>query len=119
MEEIWKEITEYNSYAVSNLGRIKRIKKTSRNKANTILKPIIQRDGHASVRLYRQDEDGTYSRKQYGIHQLVMEYFVEPRPKGTFIKHLDGDKTNNKLENLEYRRAKERYQRKETTPIPQ
>ena len=36
------------------------------------------------------------------VHHLVAEAFLGPRPPGLSINHLDGDKTNNHVENLEY-----------------
>ena len=51
-------------------------------------------------------KDGYYCIKRNGkaifIHHLVAETFIEPRPKGMVVDHIDGDKNNNILSNLRY-----------------
>lgn len=44
--------------------------------------------------------ENTY--KGFLVHSLVMEAWVGPRPEGMVINHINGDKTDNRLENLEY-----------------
>ncbi len=41
-------------------------------------------------------------KKRFTVHRLVMMAFVGPRPNGMHINHIDGVKTNNRRENLEY-----------------
>lgn len=50
--------------------------------------------GYRSVSLGKQ--------KQATVHSLVMLAFVGPRPEGAWINHRNGDKTDNRLTNLEY-----------------
>lgn len=40
--------------------------------------------------------------KTWYVHALVMETFVGPRPEGSEIRHLDGDRCNNRVDNLKY-----------------
>lgn len=88
-DEIWKTIRDFSSYEVSNKGRV-RNKKTGR-----IRKP--SNDRYLSVDLYR---DGDFKRKS--IHRLVAEAFI-PRIDGKDqINHIDGDKHNNDVSNLEW-----------------
>lgn len=42
----------------------------------------------------------TVGRKQVRVHRLVLEAFVGPCPEGMECRHLDGNPTNNRLENL-------------------
>jgi len=46
--------------------------------------------------------DSLRKTRTYNVHCLVAKYFIRRRPKGLCINHLDGVKTNNKVENLEY-----------------
>ncbi len=41
-------------------------------------------------------------RKDYSIHVLVAEHFIGPRPDGFQVNHIDGNKINNNVTNLEY-----------------
>lgn len=96
--EIWKPIPTYEGlYEVSNKGRIKRTQK------NRILKPSVnRRNGYSYVQL---SKDGVAKSKR--VHVLVMEAFipVDKRygyDKNHTIDHIDGNKANNNLENLEW-----------------
>jgi len=90
--EQWKDIKGYEDYyAISTFGRVK-------NKVrNTYLKPYPNNKGYLQVDLMYK------GRKSARIHQLVMTHFAEDSYfEGAEIDHIDGDKTNNKLSNLEW-----------------
>jgi hypothetical protein len=91
MKEIWKPINE--KYLVSSWGRIKGPRKTTY--------------GSVGSRGYMQI---CISRSTLNIHVLVAEAFLGPRPRGYHICHKDGDKTNNKIENLRYDTPKGNWQ---------
>ena len=98
MEE-WKIIEEFPDYAVSNLGRIKRIregKKGSRFKIGHILKLNKKKTGYLEIAL-------TKSGKRYFrlIHRIVLETFIGSM-NGLQVNHINGIKTDNRLENLEW-----------------
>ena len=102
MEQIenWKEISGF-PYEVSEQGRIRRSKITSKY-SNSVIGKIIKpwktgNSGYLAVTLIK---DG----KQYAptVHKLVMEAFIGKRPNKVDIHHIDGDKHNNKLSNLGY-----------------
>lgn len=61
------------------------------------LKPGRQTSGHLFVALRLA---GRYVTRR--VHQLVLLAFVGPRPEGMQCRHLDGDPTNNQLENLRW-----------------
>lgn len=84
MTEEWRQHPIYTDHEVSNLGRVRRY-----------LKPFLMSNGYPHVSL------GGIKKRDY-VHSLVMEAFVGPLPKGQVTRHLDGDKTNNKLSNLCY-----------------
>lgn len=71
--EFWKFLPLNTKYAVSNLGRVKRIALSRGKVPNGCLKPCINRDGYALVHL---------SDKSYSVHKLVMVTFVGDYPKG-------------------------------------
>lgn len=87
----WKEIQGYNSrYFISSNGQIK-------NKYGKILKPWI-RNGYYTIGLMVNKK-----RTNYYVHRLVAEYFLSnPDKQRNFVNHLDGDKLNNNVSNLEW-----------------
>lgn len=93
--EIFKEIIingENSGYLISNKGRV------YSTKTNKELIPSIDRDGYLVAALY-VNKTMIYFR----VHKLVMEYFSEtPEYDYETINHIDGDKANNNIENLEY-----------------
>lgn len=94
-EEKWKDIEEAPNYEVSNQGRV-RNKKTKR-----ILNPgAYGATGYKQVNIAIPSE-GNKQRKRY-IHRLVAIAFV-PNPDGKReVDHINGDKTDNRADNLEW-----------------
>jgi hypothetical protein len=90
-EEIWKTIEEFPNYQVSSFGNVKNIV-TEKYKAKNITK-----FGYERTDLYN---NGFH--KTMPIHKLVVEAFISKRPMGKQINHIDGNKKNNCLDNLEY-----------------
>lgn len=94
MEEIWKDIDEFPSYQISNIGRV-------RNKMTEIIRsPSKQPKGYYTIDLYNHDD------KRHGyprsIHRLVAEAFIPNPDNLPVVNHKDGDKLNNSVENLEW-----------------
>lgn len=109
--EIWKDIDGYEGiYQVSNIGRVKsldRIKPHNTAKCGYIeikgkmLKPMETYKGYLCVDL----RDGFKNvRKTIPIHRLVAFAFINnPKPEEyNQVNHIDGNKKNNKIENLEW-----------------
>jgi hypothetical protein len=92
MEEIWKDIKGYEGfYQISNLGRVK----TLNFKVAKILKNSLDSRGYYQVKLK--------DRKSHLIHHLVMKNFVSEKPSPDHqVNHINGVKTDNYLENLEW-----------------
>lgn len=89
-ERIWKCIPDFSAYAVSNYGEVRN------NLTDYILKPFI-RGKYPCVELY-----GVRNKKQVYIHLLVARAFIGVKPEGHQVNHKDGNKNNNRIENLEY-----------------
>lgn len=103
MEEQWKSIIGYEGwYEVSNLGRIKRVKKEDNTYEGRILIPKKKR--YIDITLCKNGKAHTHR-----LHKFVAECFIGPR-NGLQINHKDGNKHNNIVDNLEYVTAKENSQ---------
>ena len=89
--EIWKEINIENEctsgYYVSSLGRFK-------NKKGVIMKNYKP---HHSGYIYLR-----VNIKKYALHRLVALAFIENTNNKPFVNHIDGNKTNNMVSNLEW-----------------
>lgn len=97
MEEIWKDVNGWNGkYQVSNLGRVK-------NSVGYILSQHLTSDNLYHNRYYRVTLwRKKYDCKNYRVHRLVAEAFI-PNPKNLpYINHKDGNKLNNRADNLEW-----------------
>lgn len=97
MKEIWKDVIGYEGlYKVSNRGRVKSIKRKFRVK-DKILSLINHSAGYRYVNLYKEGECSPVCL----VHNLVVTAFKRELKELEQINHLDGDKTNNSLDNLE------------------
>lgn len=96
MKENWKQIDD-SDYYISNLGRVKsKIYKHNER----ILKTHIDRDGYEIIRLHAID-------KTTVVHKLVAIAFVDNPENKKYVNHIDGIKSNNTFENLEWVTASE------------
>ena len=100
--EIWKDIPGYDGlYQVSNLGRVKSLPKKRWNgyvftsRKERILKPGNDNDGYERVVLCKNKR-----RKTYKMHRLVITTFVGV--SRLEVNHINGNKADNNIENLEY-----------------
>lgn len=78
------------------------------NKNGKILKSQPNSFGYHRVALVDEKKNS----KTYFIHNLVTYYFIGIKDKGIQVRHLDGNKNNNKLSNLKYGTPKENAQDK-------
>lgn len=92
-KEIWKDIEGYEGlYQVSNLGRVK-----SNLRKGKILKSNSTYDGYYNVTLSKNGK-----LKTYRIHRLVCIAFLDNPLNKSEVNHIDGNKKNNNIENLEW-----------------
>lgn len=89
--EIWKTITDYPNYQVSNYGNVKNIR------FNRILKCTITPYGYKVCSL---GKNKFY--KPYFVHRLVASAFVDNPNNYPCVNHKDENKLNNNSNNLEW-----------------
>lgn len=93
---MWKEIKGFENYEVSNCGEV-RNKTTGR-----VLKPSVTHNGYLRVTLC---SDGKQTNKS--VHRLVSGAFIPNPDNKSDVNHIDEDKTNNSVSNLEWLTHKE------------
>lgn len=105
--EIWKNIAEVNDrYSISNYGRVKKNQEVIFREANgrrqlikeSIIKPIPTSCGYLKVRVRKSQKVVL----NLIIHKYVALYFCERNSEGLVVNHIDGNKTNNHYQNLEW-----------------
>lgn len=99
-KEIWRDVVGYEGlYQVSNYGNVKSLSREVNNGNGTyftkekILKPMENHKGYLGVEL--QD-------KWHFIHRIVATTFIENPENKPQVNHIDCDKKNNRVENLEW-----------------
>ena len=109
MEEIWKDIKDYEDlYQVSNLGRVKSIRRKVNNnrgimiRQEKILTPEITKHGYLRIKLFKNNKG-----KRILIHRLVAETFISNPENKPQVNHIDFNRANNKVDNLEWVSASE------------
>ncbi len=102
--EVWKDIPGYEGfYQASSMGRVKSLCRKSKTRSIRIVKERFlkfykNKRGYWCVTLNKFSTS-----KNYRVHQLVAMAFLNHKPCGLalVVDHVDLNKTNNKLENLE------------------
>ncbi len=92
--EEWRNVVGYEGlYQVSNLGRIKSLQR----KKPRIVKPDIIHTGYLRVMLYKDGKT-----KKHYTHVLVAKSFIPNPENKSDVNHINGIKTDNRVENLEW-----------------
>ena len=92
--ETFIKIENYNNYSISNLGNVRN------DKTDRILKSYIKPSGYKQVQLGRK------TIPQY-IHRLVAIAFIPNIENKPQVNHINGNKGDNRVENLEWVTASE------------
>lgn len=99
--EIWKKIDGFENYEVSNLGRVKSLQRWSGTKfykREQIMKLYQnKKNGYIYVSLSKDNKA-----KNIRVHILVAKSFIQNPNNYLQVNHIDGDKTNNNVSNLEW-----------------
>lgn len=90
--EKWLPIENMPYFLISSDGRLK-------NDKGLLLKPFMTNSGYLMIKLWNRDE---HRHKRYYIHRLVADTFYEGNHEGLEVNHIDGDKSNNFIGNLEW-----------------
>lgn len=102
MVEIWKNIIGYEGhYQVSNMGQVKSLN-YNRTLKERILKGGKGGGGYYQVNLFKNGKI-----KRYYVHRLVGIAFIPNPENKPEINHIDGNKANNIVNNLEWVTSKQ------------
>jgi hypothetical protein len=97
----WRDIPTLPHYLISSEGQVK-------HKEREALRKLGEQRGYLWCGFVK---DGKHIMRT--VHSLVAEAFLGPRPDGHQVRHLDGDRSNNRVENLCYGSALENAQDRE------
>lgn len=107
--EIWVPVPNFvGFYEVSNFGRLKsleRVEETNgrfgpmlRKRSERLIYSDYSKNKYKNIELYR-NKNGSFTK--IPIHRIVYDSFCGPITEGNMIHHIDFNKTNNKLNNLQ------------------
>lgn len=99
MLEEWRPVIGYEGlYEVSSMGRVRSITRTN-SYGRTVQGQLITNQLHNGTH-YKVGLSRNGKQKGYYVHALMLEAFVSVRPEGLLTRHLNGDGTDNRLDNL-------------------
>jgi len=88
--EVYKKITQFPDYEVSNYGNVRSIKKCK-------ILSLSKSNGYLKISLYNNKK-----RKTCFVHRLVAFEFLPLKENKNIINHIDCNGYNNKIENIEW-----------------
>lgn len=103
--EIWKDIIDFPNYQISNLGRVKSKERivnalynSKKRNRERILKLFTNNRGYKVVTLYNHNGKSN----PIFVHRLVAKSFINNPNKHNIINHINADKGDNRVDNLEW-----------------
>lgn len=109
MEEIWKDVKDFEGlYQVSNLGRVRSLTHIEviksrwgnlceRKIKGRVLKMSLWRNGYFYFSLWKNNKETSFS-----VHRIVSIHFIPNLENKPEVNHKDGNRKNNRIENLEW-----------------
>lgn len=95
--EMWKDIEGYiGLYQISDQGKVKSVKR------NVNIVFSFKKGGYLEANLHMNGKQTSY-----GVHRLVAKHFIRNLSKKSCVNHIDFDKKNNHVNNLEWVTYKE------------
>ena len=110
--EIWKDIKDYEGlYQVSNIGKVRSLDRVVQGKLGSLRtlkgKELSATDNGKGYLKVALQTNGRSTRKIYKVHRLVAETFIPNPLNKPEVNHIDCDKTNNHVSNLEWSTSSE------------
>lgn len=108
MKEIWKDIPNYEGmYQISNFGNVRSLDRViyankGNPKRNMFSKGKILINHVSNTGYYRAKLCKNQKRKMFFVHRLVAEAFIPNPENKPQVNHIDGNRLNNHVENLEW-----------------
>lgn len=105
--ETWKDVEGFEGiYQISNRGEVRSLDRFDgiRGIKGRTIKPNLKQNGYAQVGLRKEGK-----RKWVSIHRLVAIHFINNPKNKPQVNHIDCNKQNNNIENLEWVTAQDNY----------
>jgi hypothetical protein len=90
---VWQKLKNFPNYEINELGQVRSLKR----KNIKLLKPNLDKDGY--YMLYLRKNNKTFAVK---LHRLVLIQYKENVENKETVNHINGNKSDNKLTNLEW-----------------
>lgn len=104
-KEEWLPVNGYEGfYEVSNLGQVRNVKERRHTSIGRVLKPLPTTNGYFRVCLNKDGE-----RRYISVHRIVATTFLGVPDSELQVNHIDGVKSNNRIDNLEWVTSKQNH----------